>query len=381
MNRMKGLFLVTVSSMLLLAGCSSSSDKIKVGLNFELSGAVASYGQAEVQGIELAIEQINAAGGIDGKLFELIKRDNKSDAAETTSIATFLATQEKVSVILGAATSGLTKAQVPVANQYKVPLISPSATADDVTNDGVNVQPFAYRVSFIDSFQGITMANFASKDLNKLRAVILGDQSSDYAKGLAETFSAQFKSNGGTVVAQEAYVSGEQDFNGVLTRVAQMDFDVLFVPGYYQEVGLIIKQAREAGITTPILGGDGFDSPVLFELAGKDALYDVYFSQAYSSLDQDPMVTKFIADFKAKYGVEPNAFSALGYDTALLAVDAIRRAGSSDPEKINEALGSTVNFQGVTGSITVDKWHNAVKSAVVLEIQDGTVVGSQRVNP
>lgn len=381
MNRMKGLFLVTVSSMLLLAGCSSSSDKIKVGLNFELSGAVASYGQAEVQGIELAIEQINAAGGIDGKLIELIKRDNKSDAAETTSIATFLATQEKVSVILGAATSGLTKAQVPVANQYKVPLISPSATADDVTNDGVNVQPFAYRVSFIDSFQGITMANFASKDLNKLRAVILGDQSSDYAKGLAETFSAQFKSNGGTVVAQEAYVSGEQDFNGVLTRVAQMDFDVLFVPGYYQEVGLIIKQAREAGITTPILGGDGFDSPVLFELAGKDALYDVYFSQAYSSLDQDPMVTKFIADFKAKYGVEPNAFSALGYDTALLAVDAIRRAGSSDPEKINEALASTVNFQGVTGSITVDKWHNAVKSAVVLEIQDGTVVGSRRVNP
>ena len=381
MNRMKGLFLVTVSSMLLLAGCSSSSDKIKVGLNFELSGAVASYGQAEVQGIELAIEQINSAGGIDGKLIELIKRDNKSDAAETTSIATFLATQEKVSVILGAATSGLTKAQVPVANQYKVPLISPSATADDVTNDGVNVQPFAYRVSFIDSFQGITMANFASKDLNKLRAVILGDQSSDYAKGLAETFSAQFKSNGGTVVAQEAYVSGEQDFNGVLTRVAQMDFDVLFVPGYYQEVGLIIKQAREAGITTPILGGDGFDSPVLFELAGKDALYDVYFSQAYSSLDQDPMVTKFIADFKAKYGVEPNAFSALGYDTALLAVDAIRRAGSSDPEKINEALASTVNFQGVTGSITVDKWHNAVKSAVVLEIQDGTVVGSRRVNP
>lgn len=381
MNRMKGLFLVTVSSMLLLAGCSSSSDKIKVGLNFELSGAVASYGQAEVQGIELAIEQINSAGGIDGKLIELIKRDNKSDAAETTSIATFLATQEKVSVILGAATSGLTKAQVPVANQYKVPLISPSATADDVTNDGVNVQPFVYRVSFIDSFQGITMANFASKDLSKLKAVILGDQSSDYAKGLAETFSAQFKSNGGTVVAQEAYVSGEQDFNGVLTRVAQMDFDVLFVPGYYQEVGLIIKQAREAGITTPILGGDGFDSPVLFELAGKDALYDVYFSQAYSSLDQDPMVTKFIADFKAKYGVEPNAFSALGYDTALLAVDAIRRAGSSDPEKINEALASTVNFQGVTGSITVDKWHNAVKSAVVLEIQDGTVVGSQRVNP
>ncbi|HBS91728.1 MAG TPA: ethanolamine utilization protein EutJ [Erysipelotrichaceae bacterium] len=381
MNRMKGLFLVTVSSMLLLAGCSSSSDKIKVGLNFELSGAVASYGQAEVQGIELAIEQINAAGGIDGKLIELIKRDNKSDAAETTSIATFLATQEKVSVILGAATSGLTKAQVPVANQYKVPLISPSATADDVTNDGVNVQPFVYRVSFIDSFQGITMANFASKNLSKLKAVILGDQSSDYAKGLAETFSAQFKSNGGTVVAQEAYVSGEQDFNGVLTRVAQMDFDVLFVPGYYQEVGLIIKQAREAGITTPILGGDGFDSPVLFELAGKDALYDVYFSQAYSSLDQDPMVTKFIADFKAKYGVEPNAFSALGYDTALLAVDAIRRAGSSDPEKINEALGSTVNFQGVTGSITVDKWHNAVKSAVVLEIQDGTVVGLQRVNP
>ncbi len=381
MKKMLGVMVSFFVMALVLSGCSSTSDTIKLGLNFELSGEVASYGQAEVQGIELAIEQVNAAGGINGKQIELVKRDNKSDAAEATSIATYLATQEKVSVILGAATSGLTKAQVPVANQYEVPLISPSATADDVTNDGVIVEPFIYRVSFIDSFQGITMANFAVENLGKSKAVILGDQSSDYAKGLAETFTAQFTDNGGTVVAQEAYVSGDQDFNSVLTLIGQMDFDVLFVPGYYQEVGLIIKQARESGITTPILGGDGFDSPVLFELAGNDALVDIYFSQAYSSLDEDPMVTKFISDFSDKYGVEPNAFSALGYDSAMLAVDAIKRAGSEDPKLVNEALQSTVNFAGVTGSITVDEWHNAVKSAVVLEIQNGEVVGSMRVNP
>lgn len=381
MKKMLGVMVSFFVMALVLSGCSSTSDTIKLGLNFELSGEVASYGQAEVQGIELAIEQVNAAGGINGKQIELVKRDNKSDAAEATSIATYLATQEKVSVILGAATSGLTKAQVPVANQYEVPLISPSATADDVTNDGVIVEPFIYRVSFIDSFQGITMANFAVENLGKSKAVILGDQSSDYAKGLAETFTAQFTDNGGTVVAQEAYVSGDQDFNSVLTLIGQMDFDVLFVPGYYQEVGLIIKQARESGITTPILGGDGFDSPVLFELAGNDALVEIYFSQAYSSLDEDPMVTKFISDFSDKYGVEPNAFSALGYDSAMLAVDAIKRAGSEDPKLVNEALQSTVNFAGVTGSITVDEWHNAVKSAVVLEIQNGEVVGSMRVNP
>lgn len=381
MKKIVGVIVSLLALTMAVTGCSKSSDKIKIGLNFELSGEVSSYGEAEVLGIELAIEQVNAAGGIDGKLIELVKRDNKSDDVETKSIATYLATQEKVSVILGAATSGLTKTQVPVVNQYEVPLISPSATADDITNDGVNVEPYVYRVSFIDSFQGITMANFASDNLGKSKAVILGDQSSDYAKGLAETFNEQFKKNGGTIVSHEAYVKGEKDFNSVLTLIAQKDFDVLFIPGYYEEVGLIIKQARELGIKVPIIGGDGFDSPVLFDLAGPAALYDIYYSQAYSSIDQDPIVVKFLKDFEDKYKVEPNAFSALGYDTAMLAVDAIKRAGSTDPKAINEALANTKNFEGVTGNIQIDEWHNAIKSAAVLEIQDGKIVNSIRVNP
>ncbi len=381
MKKIVGVIVSLLAITMAVTGCSQSSDKIKIGLNFELSGEVSSYGEAEVLGIELAIEQVNAAGGIDGKLIELIKRDNKSETSEATSIVTALATRDKVSVVLGAATSGITKAQVPIVNQYEVPLISPSATADDITNDGVNVEPYIYRVSFIDSFQGITMANFAMENLNKSKAVILGDQSSDYAKGLAETFHEQFENNGGTIVTHEAYVKGELDFNSVLTLIAQKDFDVLFVPGYYEEVGLIIKQARELGIDVPIIGGDGFDSPVLFELAGPEALYDIYFSQAYSAIDKDPLVVKFLQDFKDKYNVEPNAFSALGYDTAMLAVDAIKRAGSTDPKEINKALASTVDFDGVTGKITVDKWHNAIKSAVVLEIQDGEIVNSVRVNP
>jgi len=383
MKKVKSLVVVLLLMGLALTGCTSkASGTIKVGLNLELSGEVASYGEAELNGIMMAIDEVNAAGGVLGKQIEVVKLDNKGDAAESTSVATKLATESKVSVILGPATSGAVKASVPVANQYKVAVITPSGTADDVTNDGTKAQPYAFRICFIDAFQGVTMANFASNNLSGKKAVILGDSGSDYALGLAKNFKAQFTKNGGTIVAEEAYTAADTDFNAVLTKIKNAGaFDVLFIPGYYQQVGLIIKQARAAGIDAPILGGDGFDSPKLLELAGAAALNKVYFSSAFTSLDTDATVVKFIAAYKAKYSAEPNMFNALGYDAAKLAIDAIKRANSSDPVKIQAALAATKDLAGVTGTVTIDALHNAVKSAVVITLKDGVQTSPVRVNP
>jgi len=225
------------------------------------------------------------------------------------------------------------------------------------------------------------MANFATTNLSAKKAVIIQDKSSDYAEGLAKNFVKTFEASGGTIVAQEGYVSKDKDFNAILTSIKNKDFDVIFLPGYYQEAGLVIKQARDLGITAPILGADGFDSPVLLELAGAAALNDVYFSNHYSSLDQDPMVQDFIKVYKEKYGVEPNAFHALGYDLGKFIADAIKRADSVDPVAIKDALAATQNFAGVTGTFSMGKDHNPIKSIVVIGLKDGIQTTSVKVDP
>ena len=376
--------LAVVMTTVLFTGCaqtSESQDEIKIGLNYELSGAAASYGQDTLNGVLMAIDEINAAGGVLGKQITYVKLDNKTDPAESTSAATRLATKENVSIILGPATTGATKAAIPVADKNKVPLISASATADDVTVDAKGVKEYAYRICFNDSFQGTVMANFASKNLNAKNAVVLMDNSSDYGKGLAKTFTETFTKNGGTIVAQEAFVKDEKDFNAILTKIKDKTFDILLIAGYYNEAGLIIKQARALGIDKPVLGGDGLDSPVLGELAGKTALNKVYFSNHYSSLDKDPLIVKFMEEFKNKNSKDPNAFSALGYDLGYFAADAIKRANSTDPAKIKEALDNTTEFKGVTGTFSIDKNHNPVKTAVVIELKDGVQYSSVKVEP
>jgi len=354
----------------------ASGETIKIGINMELSGDVASYGQSTVNGIEMAIDEINAAGGINGQTVEIVKYDNKSDAAEATTLATKLATQDGVVTILGPATSGAFKAEIPVANDNKVPVISGSATADDVTVDASGVKEYAFRICYNDSYQGTAMANFALNDLSAKNVVIIKDSSSDYGKGLAESFTSTYTDNGGSIVTEEAYVKGDTDFNAILTKIKDLEFDAIFIPGYYNEAGLIIKQARALGITVPILGADGFDSPSLLELAGAEALSDVYFSNHYSSLDEDPVVVDFIAAFNEKYGKDPDAFNALGYDLAKFACDAIGRASDITGEAVKDALASTIDFTGVTGSFTVDENHNPVKSIVVIEMQNGEAVSS-----
>jgi len=225
------------------------------------------------------------------------------------------------------------------------------------------------------------MANFAADNLSAEKAVIIMDSSSDYGKGLAKNFKENFVAAGGTIVAEEAYVAGDTDFNAILTKIKGIDFDVIYIPGYYNEAGLIIKQARAQGITAPVLGADGFDSPVLLELAGADALNDIYFTNHYSSLDKDPAVIKFIEDFKAKYNKEPDAFNALGYDLAKFVADAIGRAENLNGESIKNALEATENFVGVTGTLSVDENHNPVKSIVVIGLENGEQASSLKVNP
>jgi len=355
-------------------GNADESDKetIKVGLNYELSGNVATYGQGLTEGIELAVEEINSNNGVLGKQIELVKADNKSDNAEAANVATKLITRDKVVAILGPATSGNTKGAIPVATQHKVPLISASATADDVTVDSNgNVREFIFKTCFNDSFQGFIMANFAFEDLKLKNAAVLLDNTSDYSKGLAASFKERFESLGGTVVTEQAYQAKEKDFRAVLTNIKGANPDVLFLPGYYEEVGLIVKQARELGLNVPVLGGDGYDSPKLVELAGKEALNQVYFTNHYSSKDDSPEVVKFKEAFNAKYGKDPDAFNALGYDLAYFLADAIERAGEAEPLKIKDALAATKDFQGITGTLSVDEKHNPVKAITIIEMKDG----------
>ncbi len=280
-------------------------------------------------------------------------------------------TQDKVVAVIGPATTGAFKATIPEAIKHKVPVVSGSATADDVTADASGVKEYAFRICFSDSYQGTAMANFALDNLSAKKAVIIMDSASDYAKGLAENFTKTFEAGGGSIVAQEAYVAGDQDFNSIITSIKGQDFDVIFIPGYYEEAGLIIKQARGQGIDVPILGADGFDSPVLLDKAGAEALNKIYFSNHYSSLDESPVVQEFIKSFKEKYDKEPDAFNALGYDAAMFVADGIRRAENVKGEAVKNALEETTNFEGVTGTISIDENHNAVKKLVIIELVDG----------
>ncbi len=389
MKRTFSLLLAATLGLGMIAGCSDqgassggtdSTGPIKIGLNYELSGPVATYGEASVQGVQMAVDEINAAGGVKGRKLELVKYDNKSEPAEATTLTTKLMNQDKVVAVIGPATSGSFKATIPVALKNKVPVISGSATADDVTIDKGGVKEYAFRTCFNDSFQGTAMANYASSKLSAKSAVVIKDTSSDYSKGLAENFTKTSTAAGGTIAGEEAYVTNDKDFNAILTRIKGQKFDVIYLPGYYNEAGLIIKQARALGIDAPILGGDGFDSPTLLQLAGKDALTKVYFTNHYSSIDKDPAVTKFIADFKPKYNAEPHAYHALGYDTAKLVADAANRAATIDGPGMKDALAGTKDFTGVTGKFSIDANHNPVKSIVVIDMENGEQASSEKVS-
>jgi len=387
-KKLAGAFLSLSLVVGALAGCGggskssgNDSETIKVGVNLELSGNVASYGQSLLEGLSLAVNEINEEG-IDGKKIKLVEVDNKSETSEATNAALKLISQDEVVAIVGAATSGNTMAQVELAQKNQVPIITPSGTSPEITYVDGELKDFMFRTSFIDPFQGTVAANFASQEIGAKNAAIYIDNSSDYSKGLADAFVEQFEANGGKIVAKESYVAKDNDFRSTLTNLKSAKPDFIFLPGYYEEVALIVKQARELGITVPFMGGDGWDSPKLLEIAGKEALNNTFITNHYSSGDPSEQIQNFVKAFSTEYdGKSPDAFNALGYDTGYLLADAIKRAGSTDSVKLKEALEKTEGLELITGDFTYDEKHNPVKSATILEFVDGVQTFNTKIDP
>lgn len=366
----------------ILAGCGNAADgnTVKIGGNFELTGNVATYGTSMNNGAQLAVEQ---KGKLLDKELKYVSYDNKSDKTEVASVAKKLAS-EKVVGVVGPATTGDASVSIPVNEQAKIPTVFPATTGDGVTlknaEDASSVYEYIYRVCFSDSYQGVVGANFVHKKFGNAKVAILQDTGNDYSKGLADAFEKTYTDSkiGGTVVTREYYQSKDTDFQAVLTTLKSKDFDVLYVPGYYEEVGLIIKQAREMGITQPIVGGDGLSSDKLAALAGNSSnLSNVYYTSHFSTLSDDADVQAFVKAYKEKYGSNPDTFAALSYDATQLLMKAIETAGSTDPQAITKALAATKDFDGVTGTFSMGPDHTPVKSAVVIEFQNGQEVSAQ----
>lgn len=370
----------------LAAGCGGGekkADTIKVGANLEMTGGSASYGISSKNAIELAFKEINEKGGINGKQLELVVADNKSEAAEATNAMQKLVSQDNVVAVIGPNLSSSVIAASAINNSAKVLDIAPMATNPYVTVDQASgkTKDFNYRTCFIDPFQGTVMAKFATAELGVGDAAILIDNSSDYAKGLAQFFKENFVKEGGAVTAEESYLQKDTDFKATLTKIKATNPDFLYVPGYYQEVGLIVKQARELGMNMPIAGGDGWDSAKMPEIAGAAALNNTYFSSLYSPEDSSDINKNFVAAYEKAYGQKPDVFAALSYDSALLVAEAIKNAGSTEPAKISEAMAKINGFSGVSGSVTFDDKHNPVKSAIILEYKDGAQSLKTKINP
>lgn len=368
----------------LVAGCGgSNSNEIKIGLLNEMTGGNATLGTSITNGAKLAIKEANAKGGVLGKQIQGVVADNKSEASESANAMTKLASQDKVVAVTGTFSSSSAIAASSVAEASKVPYLAVGATNPKVTVDEKSgkVKQYTYRMCFIDPFQGTVGANFALNTLKVKSAIMLIDNSSDYSKGLAAFFKDAFTKGGGSILAEESYLQKDQDFKTILTKIKSLNAEVIYVPGYYEEVGKIVKQARELGITAPILGGDGWDSPKLVELGTAEALNNTYFTNHYSVEDTSPACKTFVDAYKKEYGQMPDAMAVLGYDAANALIDAIKRANSVEPDKIRAALAETKDFPAITGSTTLNATHDAVKSAVIIEMKDGKQVFKASVKP
>lgn len=385
--RKRGKTLALITAMVLVlgifaAGCSRSEesgkkqgaagDTIKIGVNYELSGNVATYGTSCKNGIMLAFEEINAKGGVLGKEIEGLVQDNKSDNAESLSVATKLLSQGIVAMI-GPATTGNVMAEEPVLTNAKIPLLATAATAPQVTFDEEKnkVRDFVFRICIIDPDQALVMANFAADELKLKNGAIMVDTTNDYSKGLGQNFKEFFTAKGGKIVAEEGFVSTDNAFRAQLTRIAAKKPDFIYIPAYYNQVSLIIKQARELGINVPFMGADGWDSPELVNIAKASSLNGCYFTNHYSVEDPSQKIQDFVKAYQAKHKVVPDAFAALGYDAGYLMAAAIEKAGSADPVKIQQAMAKIKDFEGVTGKLSFDEKHNPVKEVSIIKMVEG----------
>jgi branched-chain amino acid transport system substrate-binding protein len=339
---------------------------IVIGSVGSLTGSEAYFGTTIRDGIQFAVEEVNAAGGVKGRKVELRSYDSQGRIEESVAAAKRLLTQDQALVILGEVSSSSSLAIADVAQAARIPMVTPSATHAEVTKKG----DFIFRTCFIDSFQGQAMARFAREHLKLDRVAVLQDNKNAYSLGLTEAFSSAFTKRGGTVVAVESYAKGDTDYRAPLLAVRKVKPQALYVPGFYSEVGVIARQARELGLSFPLLGADGWESERIFELAG-GALEGSYHSSHYAIDNPAPELRRFNAGFRARYGRAPDSAAALGYDAARVSLAAMARAESLTGPAIRDALAQTKGYSGASGTITLDANRNPVKPAVILEIHDG----------
>lgn len=372
---------------LTLAGCTSAKSNsnqgndagktIKIGVNMELSGSAAGYGEQQKEGIQLAVDQINKNGGIKigktKKKVQLVIRDNKTANNTAASVAAQLVNNDKVVAVVGPATTNAGTAAIPNMTKAAVPSVSPSATDPGYTlQKSGAVQKYIFRACYQNNFQGASAAKFVTKTLKAKRVAILTDNSSDYGTGLTKAFKKTYTGN---VVSSQTFQEGDKDFNAILTALKRKKVDAIYAPGYYSEVGLIVKQARQAGITAPIVGSDGMADAKLVQIAGKANANQIYYTTPFSTTaaTKDPVASKFMSTFKAKYGTTAPTFSALAYDSVYMIKTAIEKEGSANSVKIADGLAAMKDFKGTTGTITIDKQHNAEKTISIEQLTNGSV--------
>lgn len=355
-----------VASIFILSSCTKKEDVILIGEYGSLTGDDATFGISTNKGIKMAFDEINSKGGIKGKKIKLITEDNQGKNEETAKVVNRLITQDKVVALIGEVASSRSLIAAPLAQKYGIPMVSPSSTNPDVTSKG----DFIFRVCFIDPFQGLVMAKFAFENLKVKKAAIFRKNGDAYSEGLANVFSTEFKKLGGEIVKDIQYQPKDIDFKAQLSEIKAKKPEVIFIPGYYSDAGNIAKQAKQIELNATLLGGDGWDSPKLHEIGGQ-AINGQYFSNHYTTESTDPVVVEFIKKFKARYNDEtPDGLAALGYDAAKIVAQAIERAAEVNPKMIREELAKTKDFVGVTGKISMDAQRNAVKSAVVVQVEN-----------
>lgn len=375
-NRLLFLIIFLLMHLFCRSEKTPTTNEILIGEFGSLTGTAATFGISAKNGIEMAIDKVNGAGGVLGKKIRVIVEDDQGRPEEAQTVVTKLINKDRVIAVLGEVSSSRSLAAAPICQQRRIPMISPSSTSPKVTQVG----DFIFRVCFIDTFQGLVMAKFSADSLKLRNVGILRDIRNEYSVGLADIFAQHFRERGGTIVADESYSEGDNDFSAQLTSIKSKNPQAIFVPGYYTEAGLIARQARKLGITVPILGGDGWDSAKLWEIGG-EALNGCYYSSHYSAYDPNPVIQKFVQEYKTRHGGLPDTNAVLGYDAASILIDAFRRAGSVEPEKVRQALAATRDFVGVTGKITMDQNRNPIKPAVVLRVKNGVMEYVETIQP
>jgi branched-chain amino acid transport system substrate-binding protein len=352
-------------------------ERVRVGAFMSLSGDTAQYGISALNGIRMAVEEANASGGVGGRRVDLVVRDTRSDAVETSAVVDKLAREERVHALLGEVVSSRSLAAARVAQRERVPMLTPSATSPEVTAVG----DYVFRSCYTDTFQGVALARFAIESLGAMHAAILVNRDQRYSVELARLIREDFERRGGKVVAQQEYPDGESDFTVQLAEVGAARPDVIFIPGYYMEVALLARQARALGLNVPLVGGDGWDSPRLTQIGGS-ALAGGFYSTHFSAEDPDPQVQRFVADYRRLFGSAPDSFSATAYDAARIMLAAIGRAPALERAAVRDSLAATRAFPGVTGAVTFNPERNAVKPIVVVRIgADGRQTVEAHVTP